>query len=269
MSGQTVSVIRDLLERHGLRPRQSLGQHFLADPALIKRVVAEAGVSPGDQVVEVGAGTGALTAALARAGARVVAYEVDQRLRPVLEETLDGLDVDLRFEDAAEADWSGTFADGAWKLVANLPYQVGTGIVLDVLQEADGIELIVAMVQLEVADRLVAEPGDEAYGLPSVIVRLHSDPRLSFKVRPQVFYPPPTVQSAVVKLVRHPAPEGAARAVALAAAGFGQRRKMLRGSLRTILPDPASVLAAAGIDPTARAEELSAADYLRLAEFSP
>jgi 16S rRNA (adenine1518-N6/adenine1519-N6)-dimethyltransferase len=269
MSRQTVTVIRDLLERHGLRPRQSLGQHFLADPALIDKVVAEAQISAGDQVVEVGAGTGALTVAMARAGAAVVAYEVDTRLQPVLEEVLSGLDVLVRFEDAAAVDWSRPFGDGVWKLVANLPYQVGTGIVLDVLQQAPHVEQVVAMVQLEVAERLVAQPGDDAYGLPSVIVRLHSDPRLSFKVKPQVFYPPPTVQSAVVKLVRRPAPAGAARAAELAAAGFGQRRKMLRGSLRTLIADPTPVLVAAGIAPTARAEELSAADYLRLADISP
>ena len=269
MSGQTVGVIRELLTRHGLRPRQSLGQHFLADPPLIDKVVAEAAVAPGERVVEVGAGTGALTAALARAGARVVAYEVDRRLQPVLEEMLEGLDVDLRFEDAAAVDWAQALDAGPWKLVANLPYQVGTGIILDVLQTAPQIGRVVAMVQLEVAERLVAQPGDDAYGLPSVIVRLHSDPKLSFKVNPQVFYPPPSVQSAVVSLVRHPAPPAAKRAVELAAAGFGQRRKMLRGSLRSVLADPAAVLAAAGIDPTARAEELSAADFVHMAETAP
>ena len=127
---------------------------------------------------------------------------------------------------------------------------------------------MVVMVQLEVARRLVARPGSPDFGLPSVIVRLHAQPRLLFTVPPQVFVPPPQVSSAVIRLDRIEAPGVADRATELAAAGFGQRRKMLRRSLAGVLDDPRAVLAAAGIDETARAEDLDAADWVRLAEVA-
>ncbi|HHC08145.1 MAG TPA: 16S rRNA (adenine(1518)-N(6)/adenine(1519)-N(6))-dimethyltransferase RsmA [Actinobacteria bacterium] len=259
--------IAALLDRHGLHPRRSLGQHFLADPNLVERIVRVAGVGPGDRVVEVGAGTGTLTVALAEAGARVVAYEVDERLRGVLEEVVgDRPDVEVRFADAARVDLGTALEGGPWKLVANLPYHVGTGIVLDVLRHAPQVEELVVMVQREVADRLLAEPGTKTYGLPSVVVGLHADVRFEFPVPREVFLPVPNVDSAVVRIRRRPASEAAEGAIELAAAAFSQRRKMLRRSLASVLPDPVRVLEAAGISPTARAEELAPADYLALAE---
>lgn len=256
--------IKRLLAKHGLRPQRHLGQHFLADPNIIDRIVLEADIAAGDRVVEVGSGTGTLTIALAAAGASVIAYEVDRTLRALLKDVASGLDVSLRFEDAMALDWSREFGDGDWKMVANLPYNVGTPLLLDAVREATGIRRFVVMVQREVALRLAAEPGSKRYGVPSVVAQLYTRPRVAFRVPPTVFMPPPDVESAVVVLDRidsHPLAEAAAR---LAAAAFQQRRKMLRGSLAELID--AESFAAANINPAARPEELSAADFLQLAE---
>lgn len=256
-------VITDLLSRHGLRPRKAYGQHFLADPNIIDKVVALAGVRPGDRVVEVGAGTGALTAALVRVGARVVAYEIDERLRPVLEEALAGLDVDLRFTDVMAVDLATELEGGPWKLVANLPYNVGTPLTLDVLRRVPAVESLVVMMQKEVADRLVARPGSAAYGLPSVVVSLTADVDGRFGVPPQVFVPAPRVESIVLRLDRKPAPPDLEEGLELARMAFGQRRKMLRSSLSKRF-SPAA-LARTGIEPSARPEQLEPVQFLALA----
>lgn len=266
-AAQARAEIASLLERHGLTPRRSLGQHFLADPNITQRIVRVAGVESGDLVVEIGAGTGTLTAELAETGATVVSYEVDEALGPVLEEVVGHRpNVEIRFADAAKIDLAGTLEGGPWKLVANLPYHVGTGIVLDALRRVPQIAEMVVMVQREVADRLLAEPGSRDYGLPSVVVGLHGDARLEFTVPPQVFLPPPNVESAVVSIRRRPAPALAEEAIALAAAAFGQRRKMLRRSLAGVVEDPVAALTAAGLDPTARAEDVAPEGFLALAE---
>ena len=266
MTAQTLNEMRALLRRHGLKPRTSLGQHFLADPNLTRRIVTTAGIKAGDRVLEVGAGTGTLTRQLVSAGAEVTALEVDAQLRPVLEETMEGMAVKLLFLDAANVDYQRLLGEGPWKVVANLPYQVGTQLILDWLRMVSAITEMTVMVQLEVAQRMSALPGSRSYGLPTVVVGLHAHLKVSFRVPPHVFYPPPKVDSAVVHIVRKEAPPGAGRAIELAAAGFGQRRKMLRGSLSAILPNAEGALTAAGIDPTKRAEDLSPSDYLHLAE---
>lgn len=266
MTAQTRTEIAGLLTRYGLTPAHHLGQHFLADPNIIRRIVTVAAVGPGGSVVEVGAGTGTLTRALAETGARVLSYEVDTRLRPVLTETLDGIHVDLRFEDISRVDLAATLDGSGWAMVANLPYNVGTPVVLDALRRATQIARFVVMVQKEVARRFVAAPGSADYGLPSVVTAIHATSSVLFTVPAQVFYPPPRVESAVVAMDRVAAPSHSERAIELARAGFGQRRKMLRGSLASVVDDPVALLEAAGIDPTSRAEELTAADYLRLAE---
>lgn len=265
MTAQTRTEIAGLLTRHGLTPTHHLGQHFLADPNITRKIVSVANVGRQSKVVEVGAGTGTLTRALVETGAHVLSYEIDERLRPVLAETLDGFEVDLRFEDAARVDLAPTLEGSDWVMVANLPYNVGTPVVLETLRRVTQVTRFVVMVQKEVARRFVAAPGTPDYGLPSVIARIHSRASLVFPVPPQVFYPPPRVESAVVVMTRVTAPQGAERAIELARAGFGQRRKMLRGSLASVVDDPVALLKGAGIDPTSRAEELSASDYLRLA----
>lgn len=252
--------LKALLERHGLHPKRRLGQHFLAEPNVVDRIVRVAGVGRGDRVVEIGAGTGTLTRALVAAGAHVVAYEIDRSLEPVLVEAAPG--AELRFEDAAGVDLSRALDGRPWVMVANLPYNVGTGIVLDALQRAATIERFVVMVQREVAERLLAGPGSKAYGIPSVIVALHATGRVEFSVPPHLFVPPPAVESVVVSLDRVPAPDGAAAAVAVAARAFGQRRKMLRRSLDGLV-DEATILGC-GVDPTARAEDLATDAYLAI-----
>lgn len=265
MTAQSRSEIAALLSRHDLAPSHRLGQHFLADANITRKIVDLAGVAPGDRVIEVGAGTGTLTRALAATGASVVAYEVDTRLQPLLEEVTAGLDVELRFSDVMTIDLAWDLDGRLWTMVANLPYNVGTPLLLDALRNAPQIERFVIMIQREVAVRLVADPGGKEYGLPSVVAGIHSRRKLAFRVPSQVFYPAPNVESAVVVLDRVQAPEGAERAIRIAAAGFQQRRKMLRRSLAGVFDDPVSTMEKAEIDPTARAEDLTPADYVKLA----
>jgi len=260
------SEIKALLEAHGLRPRRSLGQNFLADPNLVDRIVRTAGIGPGDRVIEIGAGTGTLTTALAAAGASVVAYEVDHKLIPILEEVLAGTGVELRCIDATKADLAADLGYGPWTMVANLPYNVGTPLVLDVLRNVPAVHRLIVMVQREVADRFAAGPGSRAYGVPSVVVSLHTHTEIAFTVPPSVFYPAPEVDSAVLFMERiAPSPRSEA-AIDLAGIVFRQRRKMLRRSLSDICDDAAAILHEAGIDATARPEDLEPASFLRLAE---
>lgn len=269
MTAQGRGEIRRLLTAHGLRPRKRLGQHFLADPNVVDRIVRTAAVGPDHQVVEIGAGTGTLTRALAATGARVVAYEIDEGLRPILEDVLDGADVELRFGDAVRVDLEKELGPGEWTMVANLPYGVGTTLLLDALQQAPRIVRFVVMVQREVAERLAAAPGSKTYGLATVVAALHGTVDYAFTVAPTVFVPPPEVESAVIVVERIEADAGAAEACRIAAAAFNQRRKMVRRSLQSVFEEPIAVLDAAGIDPTVRAEDLSPADYLKLAGAMP
>jgi len=258
------SETRALLERHGVRLRSSLGQHFLAEPNIVRRIVEIAGLGPERQVVEIGAGAGTLTRALAGTGARVIAYEIDEALRPVLDEMV-GEAAEIRFEDASDVDFDAALPPGEWALVANLPYNVGTPILLRMLRVVPRVTRFVVMLQREAIDRLAAAPGSKAYGIPSVVVALHGRIEVALRVPPHLFVPRPKVESAVAVIDRTPADPVAERAIEIAAGAFGQRRKMVRTSLRGVLPDPQAALTAAGIDPTFRAEDLSPADYLRLA----
>ncbi|RPI20503.1 MAG: ribosomal RNA small subunit methyltransferase A, partial [Actinobacteria bacterium] len=242
---QGAGEIRALLERHGVHPKKRLGQNFLADPNVVDRIVRVAAVRGGDRVVEVGAGTGTLTAALVATGATVVAYEVDRGLAPVLAETLAGAGVDLRFGDVSRLRLGDELEGGPWTMVANLPYNVGTGIVLDVLRGSPQVTRLVVMVQREVADRFLAAPGSRIYGLPSVVVAMHGRGRVEFTVPPSVFIPRPPVVSAVVSIDRVAPPARSETAIALAAAAFGQRRKMVRRSLADAVSDSEALLAAA------------------------
>ena len=257
--------IRDLLAAHDHQPNKDFGQNFLTDPNIVRRIVSLADVADRD-VVEIGAGTGTLTLELAAVARRVVTYEVDANLAPILTETLAGtMNIDVRFEDAARVDLATALRGSSWVMVANLPYNVGTGIVLDALRMAPAIDRIVAMVQREVGDRLLADPGSKVYGLPSVVAGLHATGHRGFTVPPQVFEPKPRVDSVVVVLDRVVADPDAERAIEIAAVAFGQRRKMLRRSLATLVADAESWCERAGIDPTARPEQLAPADYVALA----
>lgn len=258
--------VRELLDRHGVHLRQSLGQNFVIDPNTVERIVRLAGVEPGDRVVEIGAGCGSLTVALADVAAHVTAIEIDGRLVPVLDEVLDGLDVEVLNVDATGLDWDALTGRDRWILVANLPYNVGTGIVLDALADAPRIDRMVVMVQREVADRFVAPAGSPLRGIPSVVVDHFATAEIVARVPPTVFFPTPRVDSAVVRIDRRGDLDAFARWAAvepLVRAAFGQRRKMLRRSLVSLI-EPGD-FAIADVDGSARPEELTVAQWLRLA----
>jgi 16S rRNA (adenine1518-N6/adenine1519-N6)-dimethyltransferase len=262
----TPSAIRALLAEHGLAPSRALGQNFVADPNTVRRIVRLAGVGEADRVLEIGAGLGSLTLALRESGAAVTAVELDRHLVPILRSVAEPAGATVVHGDAMALDWDALLGlHDAWVLVANLPYNIATPLVLDLLERVPQIERMLVMVQLEVGERLAGHPGSKAYGIPSVKVSWWADAKVVGKVPPTVFVPPPRVDSALVDIRRHPpAGDGAARAAtfALVDAGFNQRRKMLRRSLADRVAPAA--FEAAGIRPEARAEELVLADWLRL-----
>jgi len=253
--------IAALLRVHGIRPSRALGQHFLADPNTARRIVRLAGIEAGDRVLEIGPGLGSLTLGLAEAGARVHALEIDRHLMPVLREVLkDAQEVTIEQADALTWDYAG-LRDGPWACVSNLPYNVATPVVIRVLEEAPSVEKLLVMVQHEVGARLAATPGTKAYGAVSLKVAYHAAARMVGSVPPTVFMPRPKVDSVLVAFERRAAPPvdvpSSARMFELVHAGFAQRRKMLRRALAPTLGDRTEpVLVAAGIAPTARAEEL-------------
>ena len=259
----------ELLARHGLSPRRAFGQNFVVDPNTVRRIARLAGVGPGDHVVEIGAGLGALTRALADTGADVTAIEIDRGLVGVLRAEVAPLGVRVIEGDARTLDWATVLAGAdQWVLVANLPYNVATPVVADLLDQVPAITRMLVMVQREVAERLAARPGAPAYGAVSVKVAYWATAELVGRVPPTVFLPRPKVESALVSIVRRdrPAVDSTVdrdRLFALVRAGFGQRRKMLRRSLAGLVPPGA--FAAAGVRPEARAEELGVEEWGRLA----
>lgn len=263
----------ELLDRHHLAPSRALGQNFVVDPNTVRRIARLAEVGPGDRVVEIGPGLGSLTLALAETGASVTAVEIDRGLVEVLRtDVLVGTGVRLVEADALTVDWTDLLDGGPWALVANLPYNVATPLVLDLLDHVPVIERMLVMVQREVAERLVAPPGGRDSGVASVKVAYWAEARVVGRVPASVFLPRPNVESALVRLVRRPEPAvdpsvPAARLFELVRAGFAQRRKMLRRSLAGLVSPEAFTLA--GIRPDARAEELSVHDWGRLAAASP
>lgn len=267
MSTFTPSGLSDLLRRHNVTPSRRLGQHFLVDANLVRKIVKTAEIGPRHRVLEVGAGVGNLTAALADTGARVVCYEIDRRLGPVLSETLasHAERVEIHMEDALAVRWSEALEGEDWVMVSNLPYGVGTPLLMEMVQNVSSIARFVVMLQREVARRLLASPSGRDYGLPSVIAGLHTSVRRAFDVPPQVFHPRPEVFSSVVVMDRMSPHPDTARAIALAASAFGKRRKMLRRSLESVVSSPERILVAAGIRPEDRPESLLPTDYLRLA----
>ncbi len=251
------SQVTDLLDRHGLAPSRALGQNFLCDPDLVDKIVRLSRVQTGDHVVEIGPGLGSLTVGLAAAGAHVTAVEMDRHLLAPLGEVVDGLAVSIVHADAATVDWPALLGDHSWRLIANLPYNVATPLVLDLLSSQPRIEHYLVMVQREVGERLAAEPGSRQTGIPSMVRAYWGTASVVAKVPPQVFLPQPRVDSVLVRIDRSEHPRVAApfpEFSALVRAGFGQRRKMLRRSLAGHLG--ADEIEAAGVPPTERAEQL-------------
>lgn len=258
------------LDAHGLAPRRSLGQNFVVDANTVRRIARLAEVGPGTHVLEIGAGLGSLTRALAETGATVLAVEIDQHLVPILQTNVAEFpNVTVVCADAMGADWGSLLAASpSWTMVANLPYNVATPLVADLLDGVPAITSMLVMVQKEVGERLVARPGTAAYGAVSVKVAYWATGSIVGVVPPSVFLPRPNVDSALVRIVRRPEPAVAAdvspqRLFELVRNGFAQRRKMLRRALAGIVT--AEVFERAGIDPTARAEELDVEAWGRLA----
>ena len=264
--------VRRLMGEHRLHPSKALGQHFVADPNTVRRIVRLAGVDASSRVVEIGAGLGSLTLELGRSGAEVVAVEVDRHLVPVLRSVLHGVpNVRVVEADGLHLDWQRLLGSGGpWSLVANLPYNVATPIVLRVLEGAPEVSSMLVMVQREVGERLAAAPGGRAYGAVSVKVRYWARAAVVGLVPPTVFVPRPSVESALVRIERRdprpvdPSAVTYERLRAVVDAGFGHRRKMLRRSLAGVVAP--GRFAEVGVPPTARAEELDVAQWEALAQ---
>jgi 16S rRNA (adenine1518-N6/adenine1519-N6)-dimethyltransferase len=265
--------LRDVIREHSLSARKSLGQNFLLDLNLTARIARAAGPLAGVTVIEVGPGPGGLTRALLTEGAKlVVAIERDRRCVAALEELAEKYPGRLKVieGDALEFDPSAHFDGGPARIVANLPYNIATALLvrwLSIEPWPPFYDSLTLMFQREVALRIVAEAGDESYGRLSVFAGWRTEARILFDVNPSAFVPPPKVISSIVRLVPRATPLACERAMLerVTAAAFGQRRKMLRASLRTLGTDPAALLARAGIDPTKRAEEIDVAGFVALA----
>lgn len=262
-------------------PSRSLGQNFVVDPNTVRRIARLSGVGAGDHVLEIGAGLGSLTLALAETGAHVRAVEVDASLvaalREIVKETfLDedraaGVPVEIMHDDARTMDLDVVLAGAdSWTLVANFPYNIATPLVLDLLTDATPISTMVVMMQREPAQRLVAPAGSPQRGVPSVLMERHASARLEAVIGPNVFRPRPKVESAVLRIERRDRSAGSELTASqeqrfdhLLRTAFGQRRKMLRRSLGAEIALEGFKLA--GVDPTTRPQNLTLQQWLGLA----
>jgi len=264
--------LREVIARHGLAARRSLGQHFLLDGNLLGRVVRIAGPLTGRHVIEVGPGPGGLTRALLDSdAATVTVIEIDRRAVAAMGELAaeTGSRLTVIEADALSLDLSALVA-GPRQVIANLPYNIATPLLIDWLRHASAFERLTLMFQQEVAERICAAPGTSAYGRLSVLSQWLANAGIELRIPPAVFIPPPQVWSAVVRLVPHsaqPAPPLIAAMERLTAAAFSQRRKMLRTTLRPLGGEV--LLASAGIDGRRRAETLDIAEFDRLVRLLP
>jgi 16S rRNA (adenine1518-N6/adenine1519-N6)-dimethyltransferase len=264
--------LREVIARHGLAAKRSLGQNFLLDLNLTGRIARAAGPLDGVSVVEVGPGPGGLTRALLAEGARkVIAVERDDRAIAALDEVARHYPgrLEVMADNALEVDLKPYLTGGPFRIVANLPYNIATPLLVSWLTTEPWppwFDRLVLMFQREVAERIVAAPGGKDYGRLSVLAGWRTRAKILFDVHPSNFVPPPKVTSSVVELVpRADAPRcDRAMLERITAAAFGQRRKMLRQSMRSLGLDPLPLLAAAGIEPTARAEEIPVEGFIAL-----
>ena len=231
----------------------------------------DAGAGAGERFLEVGAGLGSLTVALAGAGAEVLAVEADRSLIPALEEATDGLPVRAVHADAMTADWTALLGQGSWRMASNLPYNVAVPVVMRLLQDAPRVDPFLVMVQREVGERLAAGPGEEAFGAVSLKVAYRAGVRVVRRVKPTVFWPEPKVESVVLRIERRPPPVATPEAelFRLIDEGFAQRRKMMSSALVRLgleREEAREALSRAGLDERARAETLGLEEFARLAE---
>lgn len=273
----TSNDIRELCAQLNIRPTKTLGQNFVNDPGTVRKIVRNAGVQAGEQVLEIGPGLGSLTLALLEAGAQVSAVEIDPPLAQALPTTAQARfpEAKLQVFTADALTITGPESiDGATptRLVANLPYNVAVPIVLTVLEKLPSIQTVLVMVQAEVADRLAATPGNKIYGVPSAKVAWYASARRTITIGRNVFYPVPNVDSALVKIERHPHPDTAAtreQVFAVIDAAFAQRRKTLRQALAGLAGSAGAAqeaLERAGVSPTARGETLDIDQFAAVAQ---
>jgi 16S rRNA (adenine1518-N6/adenine1519-N6)-dimethyltransferase len=264
----TLPPLRDVINRHGLFASKALGQNFLFDEQLLDRIAAIPGKLQGRQVLEVGPGPGGLTRALLRAGAKVTAIEMDRRCLPALAELADAFPGQLTVIEG-DATKVPHGIEGPFHIVANLPYNVGTALFTGWLSGQDWPPQwasLTLMFQLEVAQRIVAAPDSDAFGRLAVLAQWRSEAKIAMKVHRSAFTPPPKVMSAIVHVTPAAMPEGVSARMLerVTEAAFGQRRKMLRQSLKG-LPGALDALERLGIDPARRAETLSVSDFVAVA----
>jgi 16S rRNA (adenine1518-N6/adenine1519-N6)-dimethyltransferase len=267
--------LRDVIRRHGLTPKKSLGQNFLFDLNLTTRIARAAEPLENITVLEIGPGPGGLTRALLALGARrVIAIERDQRAIAALEEIAARYPgrLDIVAGDALSVDPGEQLGPERARIVANLPYNIATALLVAWLTAEPWppwYDSLILMFQREVAERIVATPGSKSYGRLSVLAGWRTEAKLLFDVAPSAFVPPPKVTSSVVRLTPRPVPLACSSATLqrVTEAAFGQRRKMLRQSLKTLGVDAAALLAETGIEPTARAEEISVDGFVALARI--
>lgn len=268
---QTVQYI---VRRFNLRLKHHLGQNFLIRPDVVRAIAEAAELSEGTPVMEIGPGIGTLTQALARTGAEVTAFEIDGSLERVLSHTLEPYgNVRIIYEDVLKADLPAVLGDREWHAAANLPYYITTPILLHLIQSQLPISLFVFMMQREVAERILAEPGSKAYGALTIAVQYYCTVEKVIDIPPSAFIPRPAVTSTVLKMRRRTEPAVAVQDekafFQMVKMGFGQRRKVFSNAMKTggIAPELGEkILAAAGIDGRRRGETFSMEEYARLAD---
>ena len=271
--------LNDRLKKHHITLQKKYGQNFIGDPALLERIATVCDWQPGDRALEIGPGAGTLTRAIAREAEEVLAVEIDRRLAPLLEETLAVcVNVHLVFTDALKADLDALMRDtlgwdGRYKLIANLPYYITTPLIMHVLEDSEKVSELVIMVQKEVGERLCAAPGSKAYGAVTVMVQYAATVARAFDVGRHAFVPAPEVDSTILHLIPYEKRPIQAQNDAVlrrvVKAAFSQRRKTLRNSLSSLGCDKALIkqaLEAASIEDSRRAETLSVAEFVALAD---
>tara|TARA_B110000438_G_scaffold277873_1_gene300878 strand:- start:11 stop:895 length:885 start_codon:yes stop_codon:yes gene_type:complete len=271
LAGDFVSLsivdVKRLLDKAGIAPKKSLGQNFVVDPNTVKKIVRLAQIKSDSRVVEIGPGLGSLTLALMETGAEVSVVETDGALIPLLTEVLNG-GARIVHADARTVDWQDLTPGKGWDLVANLPYNIATSLVIELLDKVPSVDRMLVMVQREAGERIAAKVGDSAYGAVSVRVALRAKATVVGSVPPSVFYPKPRVASVLVAVERHKQMETSTEVteemIRLLRQSFGQRRKMLRKSLTGVTT--AESFAISGVKPSQRPEELDVETWLRFAE---
>jgi 16S rRNA (adenine1518-N6/adenine1519-N6)-dimethyltransferase len=269
--------IRQELKEYGLFPRKRLGQHFLTDRNILLKVVRTAEVTKEDTILEVGSGPGEMTLALAKKAGQVIAVEIDSKLIKLLRKKMSGIpNVKIILGDILKIDFSSLFREAGrpLKVVANLPYQISTPLLFRFIESRNLFSSLTLMLQREVVERMIALPGGKNYGALSVIIQMVSHPSVQFIVKPSAFFPPPKVESAVVRLVWKEKPvsgrEDEEWVKKVVKASFGYRRKTLINALKhsnLVPPDSIELkMGSIGIDPKRRPETLTLQEFIRLAD---